>query len=114
MSFLKWLFYYLLYPFRQWFKSADIYGYQFVSDKPDRLKAKTVYVIGTRESPWQVAFICPCGCKSVIELFTNRQTRPRWDIRFEKKTVTLYPSVHRTAGCKAHFFLTSGKVNWCD
>lgn len=114
MKFLKWLLHWFISLFHRQDVAIPLYRYVFVEDRPDKTENYAVYVLGTKENPWQVAFHCPCQCGDVIELFTNKQARPRWDIEFEANgLVTLYPSVFRKQGCKSHFFLRNGRIEWC-
>jgi len=74
-----------------------------------------LYVIGNGSFPWAVAMLCPCGCGSVIQLSLLEADSPRWRLFIDHKGVpTLAPSVHRTRGCKSHFFLRAGQIDWCD
>jgi hypothetical protein len=38
---------------------------------------------------------------------------PYWKYTIHGKTISLSPSVNRLVGCKSHFFLRSGKIEWC-
>jgi hypothetical protein len=58
--------------------------------------------------------ICPCGCKEVINLNLLKTVRPRWSVKeHPDRTVTLTPSVWRQKGCRSHFFLRRGRIEWC-
>ncbi|MBZ5667533.1 MAG: hypothetical protein LAO30_23405 [Acidobacteriia bacterium] len=58
--------------------------------------------------------LCPCGCRSVIQLSLLREDSPHWTVFIDKGGVTtLFPSIQRTAGCRSHFFLKKGRVVWC-
>lgn len=108
-KFLAWIFEPLLA-----FKDKP-YRIKLVEDPPDHLDKKHLYVVGSKDEPWQIEFLCPCGCQDKIVLPVNRQTSPRWDLQINKDgTPTLSPSVWRTKGCKAHFFLRRGKIQWCS
>jgi Family of unknown function (DUF6527) len=40
-------------------------------------------------------------------------SRPRWNLtQHDDDTVTLYPSVSRSVGCKSHFLLQRGLIKW--
>lgn len=106
-QFINWLF----LPFRDFSKSS--YHVEFVEDPKDNHKRKVVYIVGSKLHPWRAEFLCPCGCKEVIILPVDEATKPRWDFTMnDKKECTLSPSVWRTRGCKSHFFLRSGKIQW--
>ncbi|UYV12372.1 MAG: DUF6527 family protein [Phycisphaera sp.] len=84
-----------------------------VEEAPEILRPQTVYLIGEDGGIWSVAMRCPCGCGADIHLSTVGG-RPRWSVRTEEDdTVTLSPSVWRKAGCKSHFFLRRGMIQWC-
>jgi hypothetical protein len=84
-----------------------------VEDLPDDIKKKTLYIIGTKEEPWQVELFCPCGCEDKIVLPTNDTMKPRWYLEVKKGKPSLSPSIFRSKGCKSHFFLREGYVDWC-
>lgn len=108
VKFFRWLFQPL----------ADLwdkpYSVQYVEDPVDLPKKKVLYIIGVPDEPWQVELACPCGCKDKIVLPVNNATEPRWKIRVVNEgTPTLSPSIWRSAGCKSHFFLRQGRIQWC-
>jgi hypothetical protein len=83
-------------------------------DLPDAPQEKTVYLVGEGEYLWFVAFLCPCGCEELVQLNLLPDARPRWTVvRNSNGTVTISPSVWRVAGCRSHFFLRAGLIEWC-
>jgi hypothetical protein len=83
------------------------------SELPDIIKANTIYLIGDDE-PWSLAFICPCGCKQIIQLSLLLNDSPRWRLYLDRRRLpTIHPSVWRTVGCRSHFFIRAGVVIWC-
>jgi Family of unknown function (DUF6527) len=85
-----------------------------VDDLPDVLKPFTVYLAGDEGHLWAAAMVCPCGCGERIELNLLSQARPCWTAqRHPNGTVTLMPSVWRQKGCKSHFFVRNGRIDWC-
>jgi hypothetical protein len=87
---------------------------QTTDEIPEKPLAETVYLVGEGEYLWFVAFVCPCGCRELIQLNLLPDTCPRWGIvRNPDGTVTLAPSVWRTTGCRSHFFLRQGRIDWC-
>ena len=62
-----------------------------------------------------VMFACPCGCGDNLLLPIGpapwRQGRPGWRMDLEART--LEPSVIVNGRCGSHFFLRSGRVEWC-
>jgi len=84
-----------------------------VEDIPDALQRRRLYVIGTG-APWSAAFLCPCGCGETIHVSLLPNDYPTWTLRFDRDGLpTLSPSVWRTAGCRSHFFLRQGAIEWC-
>ncbi|MDX8494192.1 DUF6527 family protein [Mesorhizobium sp. VK22B] len=59
--------------------------------------------------------ICPCGCGRRLELMLLKGVKPRWDLDVDQHDFpTLYPSVWVADGCRSHFFLRSGRIDWCN
>jgi len=89
------------------------FSVKYTEDPIDHPKGKVLYVIGTVDEPWQVEMRCPCGCNEKIVLPVNYETSPRWSITVSKESIpTLHPSIWRSKGCKSHFFLRQGKIEW--
>ncbi len=85
-----------------------------VEDLPDRLQKHRVYLIGENDQVWQVAMLCPCGCAAVIQLCVLPESRPNWTVTTHiDGKLSLHPSVWRTTGCRSHFFLRAGRIEWC-
>jgi hypothetical protein len=85
-----------------------------VADVPDRPRPFEVYAIGD-PIIWQAALLCPCGCGHLIQLSLLKSDSPRWALEFDRDgKATLSPSVWRTLGCQAHFFVRGGQILWCD
>lgn len=85
-----------------------------VDELPDVLKQRSLYLIGDG-APWSAALLCPCGCRDVIQLSLLHGDSPRWRLSFDGDELpTLVPSIRRTQGCRAHFFLRHGRVVWSD
>ncbi|WP_315838659.1 DUF6527 family protein [Bradyrhizobium prioriisuperbiae] len=58
---------------------------------------------------------CPCGCGETIELLVIQEAEPRWDLLVDGSgRPTLKPSVWIQHGCRSHFWLRCGRVEWCD
>ncbi|VAW79036.1 hypothetical protein MNBD_GAMMA12-354 [hydrothermal vent metagenome] len=108
INFCKWL----LKPLSQFWEKP--YSVKYVEDSIDNPKKKTLYVIGALDEPWQAELTCPCGCKDKIVLPLNDSTKPHWSLIITaNNTPSLSPSVWRSKGCKSHFFLKQGKIDWC-
>lgn len=61
-----------------------------------------------------MALRCPDGCGEVISVNLDPRTGPAWKIFERDRAVSLYPSVWRESGCKAHFILWRNDLIWCD
>jgi hypothetical protein len=91
------------------------YKHKVVSELPDQLKHNTVYIEANQGFPWQAVMICPCGCKSTLHMNLIEEYKPHWKFYIDnKKRFSLSPSIHRTVGCKSHFFLKKGAIFWCS
>jgi Family of unknown function (DUF6527) len=87
---------------------------QQVVDVPDNPRPFEVYAIGDPHI-WQAALLCPCGCGHLIQLSLLASDSPRWDLKVDRNgNATISPSVWRTLGCQAHFFVRGGRIIWCD
>ncbi|WP_425351978.1 DUF6527 family protein [Hymenobacter wooponensis] len=79
-----------------------------------QLHQARVYLVGEVGAPWQAAFLCPCGCRSLIQLNLLPDAKPRWQYRLARwGEVTLAPSVWRNMGCRSHFVMRKGRIRWC-
>jgi hypothetical protein len=91
-----------------------VYRAVLVDEFPESLRPLTVYIAGETGHQWGAALICPCGCGDRIELNLLPQVRPSWTVELQRdRIVTLMPSVWRRKGCKSHFFIRQGNVDWC-
>jgi hypothetical protein len=79
----------------------------------DKLKPFVLYVECRGGKDRWAHFLCPCGCKDVISLNLMTSQRPCWTLSCDEDgTVSLYPSVDKTSGCKSHFFVKKSKIDW--
>ncbi len=96
------------------FSKEKAYRYIFIDDVPDRLNNKVIYLITHQDQCWQIVMICPCGCGKLLHMNVIKDYHPCWKYEFDShKRISLQPSIHRQVGCKSHFFIRNGKVNWC-
>jgi hypothetical protein len=109
------LFRYFWYVFQQWVKRQPLPLRAIrVEDVPDKINQNLVYVVGNKNNPWLVVMSCPCGCKAKIHMSLIPEDYPTWQIeQYRNCTITLKPSVWRTQGCRSHFFLHKGMIDWC-
>jgi hypothetical protein len=91
-----------------------LHGAVDVEELPQKLKARRLYVVGEDGQSWFAALLCPCGCGAVIHASLVEASRPHWRLtRHFAGAVSLYPSMWRTKGCRSHFWLRRGRVDWC-
>jgi hypothetical protein len=82
---------------------------------PKALPRRDIVLARDDDEDWCVGMRCPCGCGQTIELMLIREVRPRWDLTIDDRgRPSLRPSVWRLAGCRSHFYLKHGRVQWCD
>ncbi|MFC3674061.1 DUF6527 family protein [Ferrovibrio xuzhouensis] len=66
-----------------------------------------ISIIVGETGPKRIQFKCPCGCGEEIRLSVSpRGPRPIWRFHIDAESkLSLYPSVWRASGCRAHFIL---------
>lgn len=81
---------------------------------PSRMPRRDIVLARDDGEDWCVGMRCPCGCGHVIELLVVAEAKPRWDIVIDAMgRPTLSPSVWLQKGCRSHFWLRNGRVDWC-
>lgn len=81
-------------------------------DLPTRLDPRRLYIVG-RPHKWAV-MRCPCGTGHVVELNIANPHRPRWVVTANQPSrPTLHPSIDVRSSPRCHFWLRSGRVEWC-
>lgn len=100
-----------------WIKSLFIKPYKLkVVDEflPEKLASTTLYIIQEDGFYEYASMVCPCGCGSILYMNLIPDERPVWKlIKHPNGTISLLPSIHRTKGCKSHFWLTNSSIHWC-
>lgn len=82
---------------------------------PLRMPRRDLVLARDGGEDWCVGMRCPCGCGDTIELLVIREAKPRWDIAVNGDgRPSLSPSVWRQTGCRSHFWVRYGRVDWCD
>jgi hypothetical protein len=82
---------------------------------PDKLPWRDVVLARDGNEDWCVGLACPCGCGQKIELLVVPEAKPRWDVTTDAKgRPSLRPSVWLQRGCRSHFWLRHGKIEWCN
>ncbi|MCY3883802.1 MAG: DUF6527 family protein [Gammaproteobacteria bacterium] len=97
------------------FKIRSGQSTESVEELPLQLVPKRVYLVGSQNHPWCIALLCPCGCGETIQLSLIVGDSPTWQAqRHFSGSVSLRPSIRRIQGCRSHFFLRRGHINWLD
>lgn len=108
----------LLYRIVAWFfpkKPNSKEHIQYLNDLPAYPDENIFYIIGSFDKPWLLAFNCPCGCNSLIQLNLLEEASPCWEFKItEENRMSISPSIHRTTGCRSHFFIKDSKVDWAN
>lgn len=82
---------------------------------PKKLPWRDVVLARDVDEDWCVGMRCPCGCGETLELLIIREVTPRWDLSIKEADLpSLRPSVWRQIGCRSHFWLRDGRVDWCE
>ena len=71
-------------------------------------------VLVVRGTPRSLVMKCPDGCGDTITVNLDRRAGKAWSFYDADGTITLYPSVWRDSGCRAHFILWSNTIFWTD
>ena len=70
--------------------------------------------IVTRGVPRSIVILCPDGCGEVITVNLDRRSGPAWRFFERRGTLTIYPSIWRDSGCRAHFIIWNSEILWCN
>lgn len=92
--------------------SRGKYTFCYVEEPPENLKPNTLYIVKDGKEPDSLIFNCPCGCGNRIELNLLPDCSPRWVLKIKRKKISISPSVWATRGCRSHFWIRDGKVEW--
>lgn len=82
-------------------------------EMPKHLPTRDLVLLHDGSENWSVGMRCPCGCKETIELMLLKEAKPRWGLTINRKgQPSLHPSILRRTGCRSHFWVRAGKVEW--
>lgn len=70
-------------------------------------------VIVVRGVPRTVVMVCPDGCGETITVNLDPRTGKAWRKYERNGKLTIYPSVWRDTGCRAHFIIWHDRILWC-
>jgi hypothetical protein len=83
------------------------------SEAVEKLQRPGDYVIVTRGLPRSIVMVCPDGCGENITINLDRRTGKAWRKYEAGEKLTIYPSVWRDTGCRAHFIIWKNHIIWC-
>lgn len=115
MSWLKTHFWRIWFLLRKliWKKEPPRFA-KYISELADNLTDDIIYVVGENEFFWFVVLNCPCGCGDIVHLNLLPEANPCWKIESHSDgTISVKPSVWSLKGCKSHYFIKNGEINWC-
>ena len=111
LSYIKAFFHGLIDRFRSERKLIIVEG----DSLPLKMPRRHLVLAKDAGEDWCVGMRCPCGCGRVIELLVIPEAKPRWTVSVDLAgRPSLHPSVWLRDGCGSHFWLRSGRVEWCD
>ena len=103
-------------PFRRgasWWRSDMVVAPAAGDRLPCTIPALRVVHLIDNGVSWAAGLNCPCGCGDVIELMLLADVDPRWTLEIDDlDRPSLTPSVWRTVGCRSHFWVRRGQVEW--
>ena len=67
-----------------------------------------------RGVPRTVVMMCPDGCGETIAVNLDGRVGKAWRKYEHNEKLTIYPSVWRDTGCRAHFIVWNDQILWCD
>jgi len=74
---------------------------------------RIVIVRDGRVEKW-ICFRCPGGCGEKIMLNMSPNKSPRWRIAVDwLRRPTIEPSILQVGGCRCHFWVKRGVIEWC-
>lgn len=82
-------------------------------DADDLLLRPGDVVVVVRGCPRSLVIACPDGCGSVLTINLDDRAGAAWQMYSRGGLLSLYPSVWREAGCRAHFILRRNRIIWC-
>lgn len=77
------------------------------------LGPRDFFVVRPGEVDKWAVFSCPCRCKESIVLPLRNTHTPNWTLEVIEGYPSLKPSVWQQVGCRSHFWVNAGRVEWC-
>lgn len=111
---------FFIWFWQNWFKFREKFlGYPaplktvYTTDMPNKFIEKQIYVISENNHLWFICFLCPCGCRTLVQLSLLSNSKPHWTLtEHQDGTISLTPSVWRKDHCRSHYFVRHGYVKW--
>jgi len=95
-------------------KSVNLLGErEHYSEALALLKKPGDYALVRRGIPRSVVMACPDACGDILALNLDRRAGKAWRIYGYPIRLSVYPSVWRESGCRAHFIVWQGRILWC-
>lgn len=80
---------------------------------PEHLAKGRVILVRNPKDKW-ACFPCPCGCGEITKLSLAQTARPRWKAEIDwLNRPTISPSIRQLSGCKSHYWIKEGSIEWC-
>lgn len=70
------------------------------------------YVVVVRGTPRSIVMVCPDGCGENVTVNLDRRVGKAWRKYERNGKLTIYPSVWRDTGCRAHFIVWNDHILW--
>ena len=67
-----------------------------------------------RGAPRTIVMMCPDGCGETIAVNLDPRIGKAWRKYDRTGKLTIYPSVWRDTGCRAHFIVWNDQIIWCN
>jgi hypothetical protein len=82
---------------------------------PNALPAGRLVVVRDNGLEKAACLRCPGGCGAKIILSLSPKRLPRWRVRLDwLGRPSIEPSVRQLNACRCHFWIRSGRVEWCQ
>lgn len=85
---------------------------QKYSDAIARLRDPGDCVVVVRGVPRTLVMVCPDGCGENITINLDHRAGKAWRKYERDNKLTIYPSVWRDTGCRAHFIVWNDHILW--
>lgn len=102
------------YKFNQMLSKDIIFDVVYI-DTPDgvQIKPHRLYIERRGEKDRWLYLRCPCGCEDLISVNLMKSVQPFWTLQKHiNRTISLWPSVNKTTGCRSHFFIRHSLIEW--